>query len=135
MHGGYGRFRAIPEAHDDPEVLVQRLADRLRAGRRASGALPHVEIEARRECPPGAGHHDRAHIVVRFGEVQGAVELLDHRGIDGIELVGPVQRQQRQRTDPLVANELECHGLPCSLARHGGYHPGASRSQADFICV
>ena len=57
------------------EVLLQRLADRLRVWRRAAGALPHVEIEARRESAPGPGHHDRAHLVVGLGAVQGAIEL------------------------------------------------------------
>ena len=110
VDGGDGRLRAIPEADDDPEIVLERAADGRRLGLAVADA--HVEIEACREGATGAGEHDRAHRLVRLGRVERAIERLDHRHVDGVQLVGPVERQERDRAPALRKDERFRHDQP-----------------------
>ncbi len=114
MHGGDGYLRAIEESHDDAEVVLQRAAHV--GGIGPALADSHVEVEAGGEGAPGADHEDRAHGVVGLGHVERSVERLDHRPVDCIQLVRPIERQ---------------HGEP--VAVFGMDH--ASLNHADFDCV
>ena len=72
------------------------------------------EVGAGAEAAAGAGDDDGAHIVVLVGRVEGVDQLLLHRAVEGVELVGPVQRDGEDLIVDLVLD---------GLIRHGGFLP------------
>ncbi len=122
VHGGNCRLRGIPEAHDDGEVPLKCAANGCGLG--FSLAESHVEIESGRECAPGAGKHDGPDCVVTLSHVERGAELVHHRNVYRIELVGPIERQHGDGAVTLYKYE-----------RIGHAQPSFSRNQADFDCV
>ena len=78
--------------------------------RRSNVSPPDAEVGAGAERPPGAGHDHRPHGVVGVGLVEGVEQLLEHRAGEGVELLGPVQRDDRRRPVDLVGDLGEGHG-------------------------
>jgi hypothetical protein len=56
-----------------------------------------------------AGHDDGAHIVVLVSVVEGGDQLVHHHAGEGIELVGPVQRDRLDSVFDLAADRLVSH--------------------------
>jgi hypothetical protein len=65
-----------------------------------------------------------SHAVVGLGSVERGVQRLDHRHVDRVQLVGAIERQERDGAPALRADERLSHA-----------QPSLSRNQADFDCV
>ncbi len=122
MNGGNGRLRGVPEADDDPEIVLEGTAD-VRWIRLAV-AYAHVEVEARGKRAAGSREDDRAHRFVCLGRIERVIERFDHRHVDCVQLVGPVERQERDRAPPLRTDKRFRHD-----------QPSFRRNHADFDCV
>ena len=115
-------FGEIPEAQDDAEVAFS-------SARRNTPDPPYlpeadVEIESSGKCAPGAVRPPIApHAVVHLGRVERGVKRRDHRHVDRVQLVGAIERQERDRAP---APERTSGSATLSLL---------SRNQADFDCV
>src|SRR5947208_611657 len=74
----------------------------------ASGAGGKVGAGA--EGAPGTGDDDGADVVVLVGRVEGVDQFLLHRGVEGVELVRPVQRDRENLLGDLILDRLVGHG-------------------------
>ena len=64
---------------------------------------PPAEVGAGAEAAARAGDDDGAHVVVGVGQVEGLDQLAHHRGGEGVEPVGPVQRDRHDVVGDVVA--------------------------------
>src|SRR5581483_1314274 len=58
-----------------------------------------LEVTARAEGAPGTGDEERPHLGVGCERVDGPVQLAEHVAVDGVELLGPVERDQPRLPD------------------------------------
>src|SRR5690606_8826786 len=111
--------------HERRRVLEADPAGRLRAGADA-GAGGHVlEVEARAEPAAGAGEDDDPHAAVAVELDERPAEVGDHRAADGVEPVGPVQRDRGDAPVPFEQHVRHQVLLPCRALRRA---EGPSRS-------
>src|SRR5262249_54259236 len=89
----------------------------LRAPRLVGHGVALLEIAARAEgAVAGAGEHDRAHVRIALESIEARQEVLAHRGVHRVHLLGPVEghrddaRVVRAR-DERVAIAGEAHWL------------------------
>jgi hypothetical protein len=92
------------------------------------------EVRAGAEATPGAGDDDGADVVVLVGLVEGVDQLPLHGGVEGVELVRPVQCDGEDLFGDLVCDGLVGHGcfltwfycisavIPGRAAREPGIH-------------
>ena len=74
------------------------------------------KIGAGAEPAPGAGDDDGADVVVLVGLVEGVDQFLLHRGVEGVELVGPVQGDGQDLLGDLIFDRLIRHrGFLCGV--------------------
>jgi hypothetical protein len=84
---------------------------------RSKVAPPQVCSGAERA--PRAGDDHGAHGVVGVGAVEGVDQLVHHRGREGIELVGTVERERQDAVGGVVEDGLVGHGAVLQLAVAG----------------
>ena len=106
------------------EDAQRELRRRRRAARRRSRALAVAPVErlaaarqvgARAEAAARAGDDHRAHVVVGVGRVERGDQLAAHRRREGVQPVGPVQREREDAVGDLVADLFEVHGPDATL--------------------
>src|SRR6185369_10673591 len=68
------------------------------------------KVGAGAEATARAGHDNGTDIVVLVGRVERVDQLLLHRAVEGVELVGPVQRDGENLIVDLVLDGLIRHG-------------------------
>ena len=105
----------------------------------SSWFLPRIAVEgvgagrkvgAGAEPAPRAGDDDGANVVVPVGLIERLDQFLLHKGVEGIELVGPVQRDGEDLLGNLVEDGLIGHGVSFRsflFIRHGRACPGHPR--------
>ena len=109
MHRGDHRHRDADPVVGDSLKQVRRLALDL-VGEPASATAGRHDadhVQARAEARPVAVQHDRAHARLRRDPFGGAGDLLEHRQIQRVVLLGPRQRDDRDvvvdpDVDPVV---------------------------------
>ena len=66
------------------------------------------------DAAAGTGDDDGADIIVLVGRIERLDQLPLHRAVEGVELVGPVQRDGENLIVDLVLDGLIRHGVfPC----------------------
>ncbi len=98
------RIAVVDRAAGEP---LHRPAPRVAVKRVGAGG----EIGAGAEAAACAGHDDGADIVVLVGGVERVDHFLLHRAVEGVELVGPVQRDGENLIVDLVLDGLIRHGV------------------------
>ena len=79
---------------------------RISALERQKTGFAHIEIEARGEGLSLASQHDRADGIVAFRLVERAAQVLHHLAIHCVELLGPVERDDRDGSLGFVVDGL-----------------------------
>src|SRR6185295_12369743 len=115
------RLLHVEDAQGDPPAAVAVLAGRLApaAGDAIEGPGAAGQVRARAERAPRPGDDQHAHVVVRIGPVEHREELVEHDGVQRVELVRPVQGDGGDAVRHLVAQRLEgtdAHGAPSSAS-------------------
>ena len=89
-----------------------------------------AEVGAGAEAAPGAGDDHGPHGVVVVGEIERRDHLVHHRAGEGVEALGPVERDDRGGAVDLVGDLRE------RRARHGvqGTRPGRPRTHPSTAC-
>jgi hypothetical protein len=78
------------------DCLPEAIAADGRGFGQALGERP--DVAAGHEMPAGPAQHDDAQAVVGGDARRVSDERIDHRGIERVERVGPIERQRRDRT-------------------------------------
>ena len=107
-------------------VGVHRLAPVLEAA---------AEVVAAGERAARAAQHDDLDRRVAFGQTDGRLDLVGHRRNDGVELVGPVQRDGRDGRFRLVQQGFELVACPAVSPSAGerGHGFGDRRLTGDQV--
>jgi hypothetical protein len=98
-----GRLGQVPEPHDGVEVLAQDAPPRVDASRPPLHLL--LEVKSRRESGTCAGDDQDADRIVGLGPVQSVTDLIEHRLVERVQTLWPVQDQP---SDGAMGFELDC---------------------------
>src|SRR6185503_20727476 len=110
VDGGDHRLLHLEDPQRDEAPAIVVVLRCLRAARTAGERrATAAEVGARAERPTGAGDDHRAHAVVAVRRIEGLDQLADHRGVDGVEPVGPVQCDRGHAVSDVVEQRLEPH--------------------------
>jgi hypothetical protein len=124
--GRDGRLGRVPKPHHGFEVPAQ---DRLRLGQTGRAAFhPLLEIEAGRERGAAALYDQSTNLRVLFRFVDRYADLGEHRLVEGVGALRPVQCDPRDTIEPLVDDRGQ--GRRPSL-RRCPRHLSISRAGAD----
>ena len=112
MHRGDHRLSQAAQAQDDGMHAVdETLEARAPLGRRQARELgEELDVAAGQEAVAGASHDDDAQRRIGFDAVEGVRETVDHVTVEGVQDLGPIERERRDGT--LAGQE---HGVV-----HGG---------------
>ena len=92
--GDHGLLHVEDPQRDEPAavvVVLRALGAAQAAGERLA---PAAKVGAGAEGAAGAGDDHRPHAVVAVGPIESLDQLADHRGVDGVEAVRPVERDR-----------------------------------------
>ena len=99
------RIAVTPVVHRaEPLPVLALVADEAVLG-------PRAQVRADAERTAGAGQHDDADVVVVGGVLAGAGELPEHRPVEGVQDLRPVEGDRRARRRLLVQDRLEAELL------------------------
>ena len=97
VHRTDDRLREFPHLAPDVELSPQLhpVVEDGVVGRRVPALLGHVVTDA--EGSSGATQHEAVHLAVSFELVEASDELVEHLSVEGVQFVGAVQREARDR--------------------------------------
>ena len=109
-------FVQLEDAQRDQPAAVAVLVDALRLSGIVEGGAAAAEVGAGTIAAAGARHDDRAHCVIGVGAIEGVDQLAAHLLGEGVEAVGPIQRDRQNAFADLVADLSVLHRAPLLAA-------------------
>ena len=123
----------VDEAEVLPDPLLELVLGRLARGERADEA---IEVGAGGEVAVGAGHDPDAQLGVAVEQVPRVAEAAEHLGVEGVALVGPVQRDGEHVAVALGEHRGFRHAVRSSGERAGQRNSGMTCSPMSWIvCI
>ena len=125
LHRGDGRLGEVVERTQRSKYMTCSWCSLpsgvARMAAHGSVALEHLlEVVAGAEVLALAGQDDHPDVVVGLGQVEGAVELVDELGVQGVGRLGPAQRDRGDRAVDVVADRRRS-----PRRHHASARPGA----------
>ena len=96
---------------------VAALGDRLLGPQHAFSPCLLGHVHAAAEAAAGAGEDDDAHVAVRVRALDGVEPLRQHQVVEGVQPLGPVQRDGRDAIRHVVQDVFVLHGGDCTGQR------------------
>src|SRR5262249_10692016 len=116
LHGGDDRLPHRPRCELEPRVVGQRLVPGQRVALARGARRVGRDVVARGEAAPLGAQHDHARGRIAIGLVEAVDQQLLQPGADGVQLVGPIQRDNADAAVGGVGDDRVAHRLLQSWA-------------------